>query len=636
MTIRESALKIPENNLIQRIPGVSRREFLRRAARVGFAVGVGAQLGGLAGCGPDASHSVSQTVGHTVSQPTGAYDAIIVGGGTAGSIVASKMQLASNGNKRILIIEAGGPTSARVGGTDRPSWVPSERNDLTIFDVPGEYSQIANMPLGVPYKLTETPFTYQGIGWGGNSMFNGMLFQTNPAQVFDRNWPTGWNWEDIQPYFTSVRRLVPVTNTPSTDGVAQNTGPAKIVHPLYAQAGWVEADTSQPFTGTGVYSRPYVAATKGERAGPISGYFEPVAPGGVPVAGLEILSYSKAELIEFDSAGVAQAVHYTNRPILDQSQPGTAGIAQLRPGGLLVLAAGALATPRLLLLSGVGPAGREAEIFPDQSPAPFSIDNQGIGVGLFDHVITMVTYSYDGPVPYRAYNYGDYAGNEADLREYLASGAGPYAQYQPVSILNYVLGGGDIPNVEIFVNPNGAGTPGDKYYGPNTLSAFVMLLDPKERGLVTLDSDGNVKYPPIYLSNSPQGARDTALMTQAVFNMIQLFMRDPGLTILFGPGGLSHPSLNPNSLVDVGKYVTGPSPIEGVYFNRLITNHFGGTAALSEGPGGVDPATLIVRGTTNVAVVDASLIPTIVPAHPVGTIMAVADRAADILTAGWS
>ena len=54
--------------------------------------------------------------------------------------------------------------------------------------------------------------------------------------------------------------------------------------------------------------------------------------------------------------------------------------------------------------------------------------------------------------------------------------------------------------------------------------------------------------------------------------------------------------------------------MDGVFFNKLIINHFGGTAALSAGPGGVDPTTLILRGTTNVAVVDASLIPTSVRA----------------------
>ncbi|MGH7915199.1 MAG: GMC family oxidoreductase N-terminal domain-containing protein, partial [Candidatus Binataceae bacterium] len=500
-------------------------------------------------------------------------------------------------------------------------------------DVPGQYSQLASMPLGRPYQLTETMFTYQGIGLGGNSMFNGMLFQTNPPQVFDASWPAGWHWTDMEPYYARVRQNVPVTNTPSTDGIAQNTGPAHIANPLYAAAGWVEGDTSQPFKGPGVYSRPYLAVSDGHRAGPISGYFRAVDPDGAPVSNLEILLYSKANKVQFSSSGEALAVEYRRRAGLDQSDAGVSGTAQLRPGGLLVMAAGALVTPRLLLLSGVGPRGREAEVFPAGSPVgTFAFDNQLIGVGVFDHVMTMITYGYTGSVNYRAYNYGNYSGNAADLTNYLESGGGPYAQYQPVSILNYSLNS-SFANIEIFLNPNGAGTPGGPYYGPNTLSAFLMLLNPTARGLITLDAKGNVNYPNIYLPNTADGAADTTLMTQAVFDMIQLFAQDPGLKIVFGPGGASHPNLDPDNIDDVRKYVIGPAPVDGVYFNRLIINHFGGTAALSDGAGGVDPATLIVRGTTNVAVVDASLIPMIVPAHPVGTIMAVADRAGDILAA---
>lgn len=191
------------------------------------------------------------------------------------------------------------------------------------------------------------------------------------------------------------------------------------------------------------------------------------------------------------------------------------------------------------------------------------------------------------------------------------------------------------PAPEIFLNPNGAGTPGGKYYGPNTLSAFLMLLDPKARGLITLDTKGNVNFPNIYLPDTPDGADDATLMTQAVFDMLRLFEKDPALKILFGPGGLSHPNLNPNSIDDVRTYVTGPSPVDGVFYSKLIINHYGGTAALSDGPGGVDPRTLILRGTRNVAVVDASLIPANLPVHPVGTIMAMADRAGDILAARW-
>ncbi|MCC7218847.1 MAG: GMC family oxidoreductase [Burkholderiales bacterium] len=600
----------------------TRRDFLVASGKAALATGIGAPV--LAGCW-----------GEEVYEPAGVYDAIIVGGGTAGVIVAARMQAASGGRKRILVIEAGGPTSATVGGTAYPPWAPAGRRDLTMFDVPGEYSQIPWTPFGSNYQLTETGFTYQGIGLGGNSQFNGMLMQTNPPAAFDQRWPAGWRSADLAPHFDRVRDRIPVTSTPSTDGVPQNTGPADIVHPLYASRGWVETDTSRPFDAAGAYSRPYVAASGGRRRGPLSGYYLAIAPGGTPPPGLELLYYAKAARIEFDAAGHAVAVHYVKRDGLDQQQAGVAGRARVRAGGLVVLAAGALVTPRLLLLSGVGPRGREAEIFPGQARASFAIDNPGVGVGLYDHVITMVTYAYDGPVPYAAYNYGDYAGNTGDLARYLADGSGPYAQYQPVSLLQLRYGSA-VPAVEVFLNPNGAGTPGGPYWGPRTFSAYVMLLDPKARGVVALDAGDNVIPPALYLPATADGEADTLLMTQGLFDMMQLFAQNPALKLVFGPGSASHPNLRPDVPADVRTYVTGPSPVDGVHFNRLVANHWGGTAALQAGPGGVDPATLVVRGTGNVAVVDASLIPTSVPGHPVATIMAVADRAGDLLASRWA
>ncbi len=172
---------------------ISRREFLLKAGQAGLGLGLSSPLITLAGCGGSS--------GSTVTETPGGFDAIIVGGGAAGAIVAAKLQAASGGKKRILVIEAGGATSATIGGTDFPPWLPPNRTDLTILDVPGEYSLLAFQPAGAPFQLTETPFTWQGIGLGGNAMFNGMLFQTNPSEIFDQDWPAGWHAADMAPYF---------------------------------------------------------------------------------------------------------------------------------------------------------------------------------------------------------------------------------------------------------------------------------------------------------------------------------------------------------------------------------------------------------------------------------------------------
>ncbi len=108
---------------------------------------------------------------------------------------------------------------------------------------------------------------------------------------------------------------------------------------------------------------------------------------------------------------------------------------------------------------------------------------------------------------------------------------------------------------------------------------------------------------------SPISSRADTNATQAVFDLLAMFAQNSALKRVFGPGSSSHPDLRPNVLADVREYVTGPSSDERIYFKTLVTNHWGGTAALSDGPGGVDPATLILRGTNNLAVVDASLLP---------------------------
>ena len=163
-------------------------------------------------------------------------------------------------------------------------------------------------------------------------MFNGMLFQTNPPQVFDASWPAGWHWADMQPYFSRVRSKVPVTNTPSTDGVAAKHRPgddrASAVRQAPAGSKATPASRSPCRAST---AGPMSLPTDGHRAGPISGYFEGVDPGGMPVSGLEILQLLQGRPYRLRYVRQRRlAVHYTKRGGLDQSQPGTSGTARLR------------------------------------------------------------------------------------------------------------------------------------------------------------------------------------------------------------------------------------------------------------------------------------------------------------------
>jgi choline dehydrogenase-like flavoprotein len=570
------------------------------------------------------------------------YDLIIVGAGTAGSIVATRL-VRRFPRKKILLIEAGGPTSASVGGRDFPPY----DTRATIFDVPGEYQNIPFQPKGEPYRQKETPFTFQGTGYGGNSQFNGMLFQGAPPFDFSESWPFRWRYRALRPYFDLIRTEMDVSSTPSTDALFYNRGAAGIAHDIYRAHKFVEADTSMlGGLGERYFSHPFVVSHHGLRGGPVQSHLTSiVGDDGESTAGnLDLVRLAAVQRIIFDSPEGSRAVGVTYVFNDATTSPGGGDpapvFAPLAPWGRVILAGGALMSPRLLMLSGVGPFHRHDEIFADGFSVPFHIDNPDIGTSLFDHVATSVTFEYSGAPPFNAYHYGDYAANAADLSQYAGARSGPYAQYGPVSVMQeYVDPRFDLgrarrghrrqPNVEVFVNPFGVGAAGGPYNGPKNLTALAMLLRPRASGLMQIDKDGFVKYPPIYLTD----AQDLELMTESIFQLLAMFRDNRDLQLVFGPGGRSHPNLRPDRIDDVREYVRGWDPVDGVFYTRLIINHWGGTCPLrATGPGGVDPWTLRVKGTRNIHVVDASLHPAPLSAHPVATIMAVAEKASDILS----
>lgn len=573
------------------------------------------------------------------------YDLIFIGAGTAACIVASRL-VQKFPEKSILILEYGANTSAITGGADYPPYFDNAEKKETIFDVPGEYSNIAFHPKGEKYKLPMTSFTYQGMGYGGNSQYNGMLFQIPPDAYFNDNWPIGWQAKDLRPYFEDLQDVITVTQAPSTDGLTYNNGAAEISSQVYESAGIPKVvPLEMGGHGNSFFGRPAVAIDKGQRGGPIQSFLVDIVDENgnstQPNLEIELLAEVCRMNWESENSNRISSVCYNVRTSLTSTKT-VQKTAELNPGGRVIMGAGALNSARILLQSGIGPENIQAEIFPDESDiAPFHINNPGIGSKLFDHIGTGLSFKYTGDIPYKAYDYADYETNAADLTQYVEHRSGPYAQYGPVSVLETFVGNSPLPdqtNLEMFLNPNGMGDPGNPYYQPDSFSVYAMLLSPKATSHITIKK-GVVQYPNLYLTDPD----DLDAMVTAIQEAINMYTLDPetkkprtDLQILFGPGKAPFTDLNPYVKKDIHTYVSDWNPVKipgynPIYFTRLIMNHWGGTAPLNSDSEGVSPADLRIAGTQNIHVIDASLIPANVPCHPVATIMAVALKAADVL-----
>lgn len=328
-------------------------------------------------------------IGIALSQP---YDFIFVGLGSSSSITLSKL-VKVHPTKSFLAIEMGGPTSASIGGKDYPSYFKNQpaNNKATIMDVPGEYSNTPWNSQGEPYRISQIDWTWQGKGFGGNSQFNGMLYQEAPDDYLN-SLPTGWKSSDLRPYFNEIRSKMTISITPSADKKTYLGGIHDALAAVFTTLGWTQQDTSNlgNLGKPGYYSRPYVASDgNGKRGSPVSAYLSSVVgANGLPsAANLQIIPFAQVQKILFAGGNAAEATGV----IYTKDGSNTQLTATLKTGGRIVCGAGALLTPRLLYLSGVGPSGKESQVM-DNPNVPFVRNNVKVGAALYDHVGTQLAF----------------------------------------------------------------------------------------------------------------------------------------------------------------------------------------------------------------------------------------------------
>ena len=388
---------------------------------------------------------------------------------------------------------------------------------------------------------------------------NGALVQKpHPANM--GSWPIGWKMPDLDPYFKEAAGLFHITTTPSKDGkhYLDSTG-ADFMRSVLEKEGFVKSDDITKRAGA--MSIPHVAAKDGLRQSTTS----ELLPQALRRKHFELhLETEAMEIIH--EAGLASGVRVTHA--------GRTKVFRLRPSGLVVIAAGALNTPRLLMQSG--------------------LQGKALGEELSDHTLISLIY--------RTREQSAFGANESfDIRppspsavwQFTQTRSGPLAQYGPT--LTAFLrdpstsGPADAYDVEMWVNP--ISRPGEVHVSlalmrPTCSRATAHLAG----GAVGLKSNR------LYLGCS----RDKQTMAFA--------------------------------LRQVDKWLQGQGARRVRKSSPEAMSHFAGTCGLGRC---VDPSTLKLLGTGNVAVADASILPGQIWGHPFLTLTAMALKAADHLASSF-
>jgi len=534
------------------------------------------------------------------------WDFIVVGGGVAGCVVAD---ILSASGRKTLLLESGPPGHATHGGKDVPaSFAPYEaayKRNLTIFDVPGEYHSIAwKMP---QYNQPSTPWAYQANVLGGGGVINGALTMVPPSTDFDALASFNWSYSDIEPHFKQILSYMQAVNVPSANGLRYLEAPSEVLRRAFSFLNMTSMPLNEiPEKRHNTYNYPPVTAVEGQRVSTCLRFL----PHEEARPNFKLITDAVVTRVVLGNApGRADAVSFT------RTATNTSELATLSPSGRAVLTAGALNTPRLLMLSGIGPEEellklKAAGLAPPEDGWVFS---EGVGAGLSDHVYLRMKFALRG---FKNYNYASIP--NSSVHQYMQSLSGPLAQYGPV-LAGYLASpySGGVSDMEVFMEASDECVA--EHCRSDTFDVFLMLLSPNSNTSLTLNIvNQSVQVAPrnwadLYL----QHPRDRHVLRWGIERMV---------TAMLGTYGDDLELIEPPAATAVEYDLLLNSHND----SHMEGNHWAQTCAL-----GIcaDPQTLQVQGTENVHVADASLMPYQLSSHPMLTVAAMARKAAqEILT----